>query len=68
MPKWCVPVGVVSGEQLVQLAGLTVKLRVRTSPHSTLLDIQHVQQVFTTNIYVNIENNTSLLILESLTY
>ncbi|KPJ06308.1 Vacuolar protein sorting-associated protein 13B [Papilio machaon] len=44
MPKWCVPVGVVSGEQLVQLAGLTVKLRVRTSPHSTLLDIQHVQQ------------------------
>ncbi|XP_013137520.1 PREDICTED: uncharacterized protein LOC106102547 [Papilio polytes] len=43
-PMWCVPVGVVTGEQLVQLSSITVKLRVRTSPHSTLLELQHVKQ------------------------
>jgi hypothetical protein len=45
-PYWCAPVAAAEGEQLLQLqGGFTVKLRVRTHPHSTLLELQDVDQV-----------------------
>ncbi|KAL4717819.1 hypothetical protein ACJJTC_000968 [Scirpophaga incertulas] len=44
-PSWCPPVAITDGEQLLQLhGGLTVKMRVRTHPHSTFLDFQDVDQ------------------------
>ncbi|RVE51488.1 hypothetical protein evm_003889 [Chilo suppressalis] len=43
---WCAPVAVTEGEQLVQLyGGRTVKLRVQTYPHSTLLQLRDVDEV-----------------------
>lgn len=43
---WCTPVAAADGEQLIQLfGGLTIKLRVRTHPHSTLIELQDVDQV-----------------------
>ncbi|KAL0902781.1 hypothetical protein ABMA27_000580 [Loxostege sticticalis] len=43
--SWSAPVAVADGEQLVQLSGgLTVKLRVRTHPHSSLLELHDVDQ------------------------
>ncbi|XP_059059916.1 intermembrane lipid transfer protein VPS13B [Achroia grisella] len=42
-PEWSAPVAATEGEQLLQLFGnLTVKLRVRTHHHSTLLELQDV--------------------------
>ncbi|XP_075990406.1 vacuolar protein sorting 13B isoform X2 [Anticarsia gemmatalis] len=39
--EWCAPVAAADGEQLLQFhGGITVKLRVRTHPHSTLLELQ----------------------------
>ncbi|XP_049885072.1 intermembrane lipid transfer protein VPS13B isoform X3 [Pectinophora gossypiella] len=44
-PDWCPPVAVTDGEQLVQLTRtITVKLRVRTFPHSTLIEFRDVDQ------------------------
>ncbi|KAJ8737284.1 hypothetical protein PYW07_000555 [Mythimna separata] len=43
--EWCSPVVTADGEQLLQYyGGLTIKLRVRTHPHSTLLELQDVDQ------------------------
>ncbi|PZC79662.1 hypothetical protein B5X24_HaOG216061 [Helicoverpa armigera] len=40
---WCPPVIAVDGEQLIQYyGGITIKLRVRTHPHSTLIELQDV--------------------------
>ncbi|CAH0578321.1 unnamed protein product [Chrysodeixis includens] len=40
---WCAPVAAADGEQLIQfLGGHTIKLRVRTHPHSTLIELQDV--------------------------
>ncbi|XP_053623621.1 uncharacterized protein Vps13B [Plodia interpunctella] len=42
-PLWCPAVAVTDGEQLLQLqSGMTVKLRVRTYPHSTLLELRDI--------------------------
>ncbi|XP_060809400.1 uncharacterized protein LOC106130565 isoform X3 [Amyelois transitella] len=42
-PQWCPAVVAADGEQLLQLqTGITLKLRVRTYPHSTLLELQDV--------------------------
>ncbi|KAM3969019.1 vacuolar protein sorting 13B [Aphomia sociella] len=43
LPDWCAPVAAAEGEQLLQVcSGVTVKLRVRTYHHSTLLELQDV--------------------------
>ncbi|CAH2103450.1 unnamed protein product [Euphydryas editha] len=43
--EWCQPIAIADGEQLLQLSGdVTVKLRVRTHPHSTLIELQDVDQ------------------------
>ncbi|XP_068617900.1 intermembrane lipid transfer protein VPS13B isoform X2 [Battus philenor] len=44
-PQWCPAVAVADGEHLLQLVGGdTLKLRVRTAPHSTLLELQDIEQ------------------------
>ncbi|KAI8430531.1 hypothetical protein MSG28_000768 [Choristoneura fumiferana] len=44
-PEWSAGVAAAGGEQLVQLAGgVTVKLRAHPHPHSTLLELQDVDQ------------------------
>ncbi|KAJ0183610.1 hypothetical protein K1T71_000033 [Dendrolimus kikuchii] len=44
-PEWCPPVAITDGEQLLQLrGGATIKLCVRTHPHSTHLELQDVDQ------------------------
>ncbi|KAH9643537.1 hypothetical protein HF086_016744 [Spodoptera exigua] len=41
--EWCSPVVAADGEHLLQYSGgITIKLRVRTHPHSTLLELQDV--------------------------
>ncbi|XP_022832298.1 uncharacterized protein LOC111360569 [Spodoptera litura] len=43
--EWCSPVVAADGEHLLQYyGGITIKLRVRTHPHSTLLELQDVDQ------------------------
>ncbi|CAG4977886.1 unnamed protein product [Colias eurytheme] len=44
-PDWSQPMAVADGEQLLQLSGgLTIKVRVRTHPHSTLIELQDIDQ------------------------
>ncbi|CAH0716660.1 unnamed protein product, partial [Brenthis ino] len=43
--EWCQPIAVADGEQLLQLPrGVTIKVRVRTHPHSTLIELLDVDQ------------------------
>ncbi|CAG9558247.1 unnamed protein product [Danaus chrysippus] len=42
---WSQPIAIADGEQLVQLSGgVTIKIRIRTHPHSTLVELQDVDE------------------------
>ncbi|VVC87784.1 unnamed protein product [Leptidea sinapis] len=44
-PEWCQPIVVTDGEQLLQMSGgMTIKVRVRTHPHSTLIEFLDIDQ------------------------
>lgn len=56
-PEWCLPIAIADGEQLLQLSGgVTIKVRVRPYPHSTLVELQGVDQVS----YLYCLNNLSI--------